>query len=462
MSSQQKQSDTQTNVLDEAILSPKKVSSEHQSFWSWLVSLFYSKNTNPVEETDVEQHSSSIVQSKKEEEIKPIAIVIDPLFEKASQFLASSNFDLFFNMVKNGYLPHKQQKELFNNYIFSRFRYNNRNLETWDEVEHYLSYGFELTNDFILSFIHDLFSRCLSETDSDSNLSLEFLVDSQEAIKLRKRVFYFGENNSEDFHSYPLITAQIRKHTQAPDFLANTFHQMTKAALRTLDFEKRFHYSSQDDSEKVLKNILQNHASLLLRDITFDEFLHFIEEGSQSVQFDRVFYNDIMKKIYHSDIQKFMTYTKDNHSLEYVKNITAQQIQQHNVPANLVLPDNAKKLIEQISILYQKIQSHLNKAGSGNNESGLNKLENAQMIFEVTNLFEKRLPEILKKYLTIDEEYRETLTNSQGLNAQQLMISSLENIQANLATHWETLNQNNVDALSVSKRYTEHFNPERK
>lgn len=39
-------------------------------------------------------------------------------------------------------------------------------------------------------------------------------------------------------------------------------------------------------------------------------------------------------------------------------------------------------------------------------------------------IYLKRIPEILEKYLSIDAEYRLTLRNTEGKNAEELMLES--------------------------------------
>jgi hypothetical protein len=104
------------------------------------------------------------------------------------------------------------------------------------------------------------------------------------------------------------------------------------------------------------------------------------------------------------------------------------------------LPKNALDLIKDIEDIYKKIRA--------NNFEDIDKLNTLNI------LLEKRVPEVLSKYLKVDPEYRTTLKSSQGKNAQDLMIDSLNNIKDNFESVYQEINQNTVNSLSATNRYT--------
>jgi hypothetical protein len=462
MSSYKKQPEQQknhsTSPLNDSLLMKNKKRAK-SSLWQQLCHIFSSASSGEKNEISSLTHQEAVplVQVKHQEEIKPIP-AINPLIHRANQFLVSKNYDLFFQMVENGYVPDARQKELFSEYMIRNFR---NNLAGWDELEHYLSYGFNLPETFIINFINELFyelpvqKEMAEQVKSNTNLSIEFLIDESQPVKRREPVVYLGDEQEHEFHFYPLMSAQLRQYIQKPDYLKNKFHylvQQLELIFKDEEYHNHIYYPGKEDTHTdKLKQILERHGNLILRHVDFNEFLAFIEHFSQYPGFEQKFYNQILKNTYQSDIKQVMKHTQNQQGLEYVQQITFQQIQQNQIPNNMVLPDVAKEHIDAISDLYQKIQTTLELNHLKNN------LDKQEMIFEVTNLFEKRLPEILKKYLTIDNEYRTSLTNNQGLNAQQLMMKSLENIQSNLMSHWKRLNQDSINDLSASNRYTEHF-----
>ena len=68
-------------------------------------------------------------------------------------------------------------------------------------------------------------------------------------------------------------------------------------------------------------------------------------------------------------------------------------------------------------------------------------------------LWQDKLPEILKKYLNIDNQYRENLKNIQGKNAKELMMESLSIIKESLQHTEKDINEENLKNLSIHTRY---------
>lgn len=105
------------------------------------------------------------------------------------------------------------------------------------------------------------------------------------------------------------------------------------------------------------------------------------------------------------------------------------------------LPSSAQKLIAQINNHYENTQQNIQRVSESE-------------ALDIQNMTQKRVPEILHKYLNIDEEYRHTLFNVQGKNAETLMIESLENIEHILDNVVKNINQSKIQDLSVTQRYT--------
>lgn len=87
-----------------------------------------------------------------------------------------------------------------------------------------------------------------------------------------------------------------------------------------------------------------------------------------------------------------------------------------------------------------------------------NKINNIQKVIteinseETTKFFNERLPVILKKYFSIDEEYRTSLKNVEGYNAQELMLQALDNIEKLVTSKKEDNNVILISELSIENR----------
>jgi len=71
----------------------------------------------------------------------------------------------------------------------------------------------------------------------------------------------------------------------------------------------------------------------------------------------------------------------------------------------------------------------------------------------ISFLWQDKMPEIIKKYLNVDPEYRKELKNIQGKNAEELMIESLNIIKESLERIEKDINEENLKNLSIHTRY---------
>lgn len=109
------------------------------------------------------------------------------------------------------------------------------------------------------------------------------------------------------------------------------------------------------------------------------------------------------------------------------------------ISVKMELPISVQPLLKDINNKYNLMQDNIISA----------------QLIEINNLYENRLPEILKKFLVIDKEYRTELKNIQGKNAEQLMVESLNNIVDIFDKKLEEVNQERLSDLSVTQRYTQ-------
>jgi hypothetical protein len=100
------------------------------------------------------------------------------------------------------------------------------------------------------------------------------------------------------------------------------------------------------------------------------------------------------------------------------------------------LPKEAKEVISEIKSKYKYLLK----------EELINKNE-------VRLSYKFRVPEIIKKYLSIDSSYRETLKNIEGKDSKQLMMESLGHINDILTIEIKNLNEEKIKDLSITQRH---------
>lgn len=100
------------------------------------------------------------------------------------------------------------------------------------------------------------------------------------------------------------------------------------------------------------------------------------------------------------------------------------------------LTEEMKEKINNISKNIEKIQN----------------TENIEYKEVISKIIEETLPNVIKKYLSIDEEYRETLKNIEGKYPSQLLLESLENIDLQVNDINREINEEKVSHLSIETR----------
>lgn len=71
---------------------------------------------------------------------------------------------------------------------------------------------------------------------------------------------------------------------------------------------------------------------------------------------------------------------------------------------------------------------------------------------EIEKISNELLPNVVRKYLSIDEEYRHTLRNVEGKLPSELLLESLENIYLQVNYINQQINQEKVSQLSINNR----------
>lgn len=139
---------------------------------------------------------------------------------------------------------------------------------------------------------------------------------------------------------------------------------------------------------------------------------------------------------------------KKNEVLKKIKSLNGDQILEQkintsihsaNISVKQELPQEAQQVIKNINEKYDNI---------------INCSMSPEDTEELKKLYEMRVPEILKKFLVIDKQYRIELKNIQGKNAQELMLESLKNIEHIFEAKLIEVNENRLSDLSVTQRYT--------
>lgn len=354
------------------------------------------------------------------------------LQEMFQDFLGTKNYDLIMEMIKNGYqMPKDQKEELYYTHInFLLSDFSDTISNKWIELEKWIGLGLDVSDKTKEGF----FYRRIVSPDM-TKYDIDFFLTKNESIVCPQ---YDDGKQIQGNVACPLLTESLR------NFMQQNEQKIFNKVFKDLSENLCTTYSNDKKLIKQLSTVLKgDNRDCLLRDVPIKDFLDVIQKAKSNFSDEQEkLFKDVLKDYYASTLNNLIVDTKKVYGAEYLSNLTMERITKdsHNVVAK-ELPKEVSYLLESITELYGKISDRATPEEK----------------FNVDNLFEKRIPEILKKYVTIDPEYRTTLLNSNGKNAQELMMDSLENIKSHFTSTWEQINQAELISLSATNRYTTNF-----
>lgn len=286
-------------------------------------------------------------------------------------------------------------------------------------------YKFHKLND--KEFINELFdiwyelgTKHINDLENNVTNKVNFLFFkvNKSGTKLQKDLDNFINNtlqkhiyHPEDFYSIPFKSTHFTDHVSMDKMLkCKELIKRHEAVNKKLS---EFRFLRESDSARVLDT---KQVSKIIELIESKVREHYQEEQMELVE-------DIQSVSNQNYLQKVVT-------RKMIKGIDDNLMNK--------LPKEALEKIDEI----RKISSALYE-----------KQLNDETKEIVGFLWQDKLPEIIKKYLNIDNQYRENLKNVQGKNAKELMIESLSIIQESLKHIEKDINEENLKNLSIHTRY---------
>lgn len=212
---------------------------------------------------------------------------------------------------------------------------------------------------------------------------------------------------------------------------------------------------TSDQCVKNLSNSLSSLKTLLLaeRDYSFSQIKKSDVENmiKNNINYYRDSSLSLVEKLFKYASPKIENYYEEERKEHLEKlvselSITDNAINKLNNKINKKIINLKEDLSEELKIAIKKIESNIHFCLK--NQKNLNH----EQIFLLQKLLNEDIPEDLSKYLSIDISYRETLFNSEGKNATEILNNSLSKISTIIKDYVELINQNKVDELSVSNR----------
>lgn len=136
----------------------------------------------------------------------------------------------------------------------------------------------------------------------------------------------------------------------------------------------------------------------------------------------------------------------DGGQLEKLVAEESSKLDSHNHVKDL--PSKAKNILEEIKHDYLSLNKKIDELSE-------------EERFNLNNLWNKRIPEIINKYLRADPEFRTTMKNNSGKTIEDLMVESLSNIHDILNKIQESHSNNVLHEMAAMSTYTKTLKNQR-
>lgn len=377
--------------------------------WGWEAEQEKHIDITVKEESKFKKFLSLKSLFKKEDNPK------EALQNRAKHFINTNNYEAYVKMLSQGYQPTQNQVNAFQQIVNELLTCRLANGSSIIRLEKLLEDGLKLNEGNVLYFIKDSKFNSLFYKNNDFFKSFNTL--------------------SSDNHLLINLTQQVQEVIHRPHF-----PNMLLDTFSTYINHKKSVYK---DVIETFRFILEYNPALMLKNLSFDNFVKLNEKlQSQELYSNHyIILTNITNNFYSNDLNTILDTTKSNYSNNLVKNLTIEKIKSENHKIN-DLPEDVLDIIKNIENLYNKIQESKNTHTD---------------IEQLNIMLEKRIPEILSKYLTIDPSYRTSLKNTDGKNAQELMTEGLTNIYTTFENVYKDINQESIHSLSATTRYTKSF-----
>jgi hypothetical protein len=428
-----------------------------------------------------------IKQAQREKDAKEFQLKHDQTI-KASQFLQSELYDYYFAMVKNGYEPNTNQ----GNQIYEKMNAiveENTMEKSIQILEKFIESGYSLQPGILVKMLTlkldkglinqetllnnqgfkdtPYFSREFNRLLSDPHVANILFQDFYEKhITLpnmsfnSSSVYLDKKGNSHPVSSY--LNRTLEKMLSVINY-AYLCQEAPDLFLKNVKFD--FYLEAYNDLIEDKKTVEKMTANQSLGIVTlpesfflekkFGKLINFFDgfntdlntELSMEMMIEwqdalKIFKENILDNYYKNQIEHHLQTTKMIYAKDYVEHIQAKKLtNQINSYDIHDLPLAARDVLNQISVMSLKLQSYYDK-------------QDTQTQFEVDNLLNKRVPEAIVKYMSIDIDYRQSLKNHSGKSAEDLMLETLKNYQEKLENIYVQCNENQLSDLSAINRYS--------
>lgn len=437
--------------------------------------------------TDFTQNQNNeMTQAQKEQQQKHNER-LEALQQQADYFLQAQALSSFAKMVAKGYEATSDQEEKFNT-LFEQAV----DEKHYDKISSIIEAGMTIkpAHYTYLMLNNKVRTACLPFD------KLESLIEPEKTISTGLDSPDFIDFNNKDAHHFyvigkalracsednvynrklfkqfmihinsikDLFSENISKKTQKVDMLQSDLIQFCKLSGKfeiNQSLLKAFDYMSQPLSLKeysellekmnVIKDYRVNTSNLDYNGKESNNVKNLAMGNENWSRLANAFHYRLstnFEQHFSHDIEKIMDETQNLYMDKFLAQKASEESVKNSQKYSLdMLPSDTRNLVQAIRHQYDAL-SH-----SGNIER-MNEIDT----HDLKTLVQEKLPKYINDFLSMKEEYRTTMTNAQGKNAQVLLNEALGNIAENLKNIEVRLNEDNLKELSVGAKYTKAKN----
>lgn len=352
--------------------------------------------------------------------------------QKFNEFLQIEDCLFCYQMMDEGYKPSSSNKNQLNEVLLEKIENNTYHYPQIEKINNIqpktriiaLLKAMNLNN----KYDYDLFNG----KNRDTNYQDKYLVE----------LFFQPENKKVFFHYLIESMQHLKKYyINGIDMLGDFYKKTEEQNKQVREHNNNLLYITARliKSEVFNANETQNIKQLLKTTTDFMEN-HTSEKYKQSSygKIGKIYFDNFLKSVAAFQAETLGSNNNKENVLRQLKLAKTRSTTVSEEINHLVI--NQEYSIENLPLQAKEKVKYIQKMVDKMNQQ------------DVNDFIKERVPFILKKYFSIDEEYRTSLKNVEGFNATELMLQSLDNIERIVKAKQEDNNYDLLSELSVENR----------
>lgn len=347
-------------------------------------------------------------------------LTIEQLGKEVDEFIQANMLETVFLYGDNGYQFTDKQLNTLTEYLYTMDYVAIMKLFQHPSAKPLI----EVNNN---KFLLDAMPFYLSKKFNHNSNIHKYYREKQEDSVFKKNLQNHFFNKIELLNAENIFRRKIKdKNMFFKECILDLFKEFSEAILQDLNLEQ--FTAKLERIELLKKHIGRKSSKKQIHPVSYNEFKQlFKQRGDQLLAQAMQGKAEEIKYFYERKPQDINTLILEKMNQDAANN-------------------KVENLPEEGKILVEEIRQHYNALANMNDLTD-------EEIFRINNLVNKRVSEVIYKYLKVDEEYRETMRHLSGKNTKELMLDSLYEIKKLLEEVRINKNEQNLSSLAATNKY---------